>query len=160
MSLTLGEGSPSVALNDLASLEGVSVGRSRTEDVNGFSAAQASFSASGEGGDEVRGSVLFISDGGTTYRLMSYALLSRWSSYQDTAEGSMRSFRRETDPDVLQAQPDRLDIVTVPESLSAPAFLQRFPSSVSLEVLTLINQIETGERFRAGSLAKRVAAGR
>jgi len=160
MSLTLGEGSPRAALDDFATLEGVTMGRARTDDVNGISAAQASFSAGSGGGDELRGSVLFVSHGGTTYRILGYSTAARWSAYQRVVEGALRSFREETDRDVLSVQPARLDIVNVGESLSAAAFLDLFPSSVSLEVLTLINQVEAGEDFPAGSLAKRVEGGR
>ena len=160
MSLTLGEGSPRAALDDFASLEGISVGRARTDDVNGISAAQASFSAGSGEGDELRGSVLFVSHGGTTYRVLGYSTAGRWSDYQRVVERALGSFRKETDRDVLSVQPARLSIVSVGESLSGAAFLDRFPSSVSLETLTLINQIEAGEEFPAGSLAKRVEGGR
>ncbi|HSR42445.1 MAG TPA: hypothetical protein VLL48_09740, partial [Longimicrobiales bacterium] len=156
---TLDEGSPGAALDRFATQDGVSVGGVTALEVNGLPAVLAPFSARVEGGT-LRGEVLFVSHRGTTYRFLGYTADARWSGYAGTIGGALRSFRPETDADVLAVQPDRLSLVELDRALSFDAFLDRYPSAVRPEVVALINQVEAGATLPSGLLAKRVVDGR
>lgn len=156
MALTLAQGSPSAALDEFASQQGVSVGNVAARDVNGLNAALAPFSAQAQDGNQLRGLVLFVAHRGTTYQFIGYTYQARWSTHGDAINAALRSFRPETDPQVLGVTPDEIDLVDLGQSLTLGQFVERYPSTVQPEIVGLINQIESGEEMRAGTLAKRV----
>jgi len=155
LALTLAEGSPSAALDEFGAQDGVSVGGVMARQVNGLTAALAPFAAQSQE-NRFRGLVLFVSHGGITYQFLGYTYEARWGSHADAIEAALRSFRPETDPDVLAATPDRIELVELDGSLTLAGFVERYPSAVAPEVIALINQVESGEAFEGGTLAKRV----
>lgn len=156
--VSLAQGSPSQALNQFGSQESVRLGRTSQESVNGISGVLAEFVAAGEQGAFV-GLALFLSHGGLTYQILGYAPESRWSRHSGAIQQTMRSFARETDPQVLAAQPDRLRIVQLDRSHSLQSFLQHYPSTAPPEIVALINGLEDGATLPAGTFAKRVVGG-
>ena len=158
LELTLTEGTPSQALNRFASQQGIQMGRSSQETVHGLRGVVSEFGVATEQGAFV-GVIMFVSHGGHTYQIMGYAPEARWSRNASDIEQALFSFQEETDPRVLGARPDRLDIVRGDRALSFQAFLQRYPSDAEPEVLALINGLEGGASLPAGSLVKRVVDG-
>jgi predicted Zn-dependent protease len=158
MELSLTEGSPAQALAGFGGRQGVQVGRSREESVNGLPAVLAEFGAAGQDG-VFRGLALFVSHGGNTYRILGYAPETRWPSHEARVHESLTSFARETDARVLGAQPDRLRVVQLERTHTLQSFLQHYPSAATPEVVGLINGLESGGSLPAGTLAKRVVAG-
>jgi len=47
------------------------------------------------------------------FQLLGYTSAQRWSDYGETFAQAIGSFERETDSNVLNVQPRRLDLVTV-----------------------------------------------
>jgi predicted Zn-dependent protease len=156
--LTLSDGQPRAALSEFGSQDGLTMGRLLRESVNGLPAAMARFSAATEDG-ELQGLVLFVEHRGTTYRMLGYAPASRWSAREAPLERSLLSFRPETDPGILRAQPDRLDMVRLGSSLGFRSFVERYPSTVEPAVVAVINQVEEGTVLDAGRSWKRVVEG-
>lgn len=152
--LTLGEGSADGAMRDFAAEDGVSTGSASRVDVNGIPGVRAAFEAQTQDG-ALRGEVLFLEYRGNTYRLLGLASASGWSSVASTARSIQQSFRRETDPDVLSAMPDRVDVVSLGGRLSFDAFRSRYPSTVDPVIVALINQVDEGATLDRG-LWKRV----
>jgi predicted Zn-dependent protease len=68
----------------------------------------------------------------------------------------MGSFRSLTDANRLNVQPARVRIVKVPSAMTLAEFNRRYPSSIPIERLALLNGIAADGRLEAGSLAKRV----
>jgi predicted Zn-dependent protease len=157
LQITLAQGSPSQALDAFAS-QGVQLGRTSQQSVHGLPAVLAEFRATTEQGAFV-GNVLFVSHGGNTYQVLGYAPEARWSRNAAAIQQSLGSFQRETAAAILGMQPDRLDIVRVGSTLSFDAFLRRYPSKASPEVVALINGFSAGGTVQPGTLAKRVVAG-
>jgi predicted Zn-dependent protease len=158
MEVTLVAGSPSQALSQFGSQQTVQIGRTSQQSVNGLSAVLAEFAAVSDQG-AFRGLVLFVALGGRTYRVLGYAPESRWSGHESTVHHSLGSFARETDPQVLAAQSNRLSIVQLERSHTLQSFLQNFPSAEPPEIVALINGLESGGSLPAGALAKRVVGG-
>jgi hypothetical protein len=65
-----------------------------------------------------------------------------------------------TDRRLLEVQPRRVDVVSVPSAMSLEEFNRRYPSTVDLETLAIINQVDNAnDRFPAGTEVKRVIGG-
>lgn len=153
------EADPAQAVAAVVDKEGIQSGRIERGKIHGFDAATAGFEVAGEQ-QTIRGRIAAIRDGDTTYQLMGYTLKERWGHYQPTLDGTIASFQRLTDRDALDVQPARLEVVRPPRSMSLEEFQRRYPSTVDLEVLALINQVEAGGEIPGGKSAKRVVGGR
>ncbi|HEU4619869.1 MAG TPA: hypothetical protein VFV10_17655, partial [Gammaproteobacteria bacterium] len=71
------------------------------------------------------------------------------------------SFGTVRDKDVLNVQPRRIEIVKLPRAMTLKEFAERYPSSVELEELRLINQIDSPDtQIPAGTPLKRVTGKR
>ncbi|MBW3535073.1 MAG: M48 family metalloprotease [Gemmatimonadetes bacterium] len=156
--LTLAEGSPSQALQRMASDQNIRILQSGQETINGLPAVMARFAAATQQGTLV-GLVAFISHGDLTYQILGYGPEQRWNANERLVSGSIGSFAPLTDPQALAVQPKRLDVVTLSQPMAFSTFLQRYPSAVEPEVVALINQMEVGGTFPGGTLAKRVTDG-
>lgn len=69
------------------------------------------------------------------------------------------SFSDVRDPDVLNVQPKRIEIVELPRAMTIDEFAREFPSEISNDELALINQVSPGDSMPAGTRVKRVVAG-
>ena len=119
----------------------------------GLPGVGAPFTAATDNGT-LRGTVLFVDYGGDVYRLLGYAPEARWGNYQATAERTLRSFQRLTDPTALNVQPQRVDIVQISQRTTIEALARQRPSPVSGATLALINQVELRTPLEAGRLVK------
>ena len=152
-------GSPSEALRRFRSRQNVQVRGVRQQTVNGLAAVRAEFSLATEQG-VLRGLVAFVAHENATFRLMGWSRGPRWGGYGSVVSRSLGSFGPLTDRDALSVQPQRIAIVRPPMDMTLSAFVERYPSSVTPEVVALINQVEGDERFRGGAPYKRVVGGR
>ena len=135
--------------------EGVQSERPETGNINGLPAVSAQFSAQTEQG-VLRGKAAFVEYGGRTYRLLAYTGESQWPGYRDVIVGSLLSFRRLTDPTILQVQPMLVKIITVSQQVSLENLAKQQRSPVQLETLAIINQAEANASFKAGDRVKMV----
>ena len=112
-------------------------------------------------GSNLEGLVSFVEHGDNVYQILGYTLSDRARNYQDALTGSIWSFRRVRDRSILDVQPKRLEIVELPRAMTLRQFADRYPSTVDLETLVLLNEARSGdEQFSAGALLKRVVGGR
>jgi predicted Zn-dependent protease len=157
LQLTLAEAtaSPEEAAVEFVGQEGVNAGPVQGGTIGGFPSASAVFAADTEQGI-LRGAVTFIQDGELIYRLLAFSTSAAWSGYQQTVANSVASFARLTDPTALAVQPMRLSIIELPQAMTLEAFNQRYPSSIPIETLSILNQVQLGTRMPAGTLVKRV----
>ncbi len=132
---------------------------SRRVSVNGRPAWEASFDADTEEGP-LRGAVLFVEHGGAVFRLLGFASASRWSSHRGAVLQSIESFRPVSDPEILEVEPARIEIVRLPSRMTLRQFIDRYPSTVDDEQIAVINRRTLDESIAGGTLLKRVAGGR
>lgn len=159
IALTAAEGTPQQALQQFGSQQGLQMGSARSTTVNGLPAATAEFMATTEQGN-LRGVVLFVAHNNMTFQLLGYTPEPSWNGYAQTLTRSLGSFAPLTDRVALAKQPKRMDVVTVPSSMTLATFMQRYPSVEEPQVVALINQIQGDARLSSGTLYKRVVAGR
>lgn len=155
--LTLAQGnSPDEAARQFLSQQGVQAGQAARESVNGNPAVLSYFQAQTDQG-VIAGLVTFVSYGGHTYQLLSYAPQQRFSAYDGVFRSVAGSFAALTDPRALNVQPNRQVVVRIPQAMTLAEFNQRYPSVVPLTELAIINQVDdASSTLPAGSLVKRV----
>jgi len=154
--LTLAQGDPVTAARTFLSQQGVQAGRTFQQPINGVPAAGSYFQAQTEQGT-IQGIVSYFSYGGQTYQLLSYAPAGRLEQYDAVFQHTVASFSPLTDPQLLNVQPRRVDVVTIERPMTLAEFAQRYPSAVPIEEIARINQLpDTNAQLPAGALVKRV----
>ena len=151
--------SPEQAREGFIGQEGVQERARRSESVGRLSAVWADFDVVADDGGDLRGSAVFIQHDGRVFRAMGYAVAQNWDARQSAVMASLESFREETDPDVLAADPARMEVVRTQEDFTLEAFNDAYPSTVDLSTLGTINRVAEGETIPAGTLMKRVTGG-
>jgi predicted Zn-dependent protease len=150
---------PATATRAFLSQQGIQAGQTFQESVNGIPAAGSYFQAQTEQG-VIQGIAAFFSYGGRTFQVMAYAPAGRLEQYDPVFRRTLASFSAVNDPRVLNVQPARVDVVRLERGMSLAEFQQRYPSSIPIEELALINQVPGSDApLAAGSLVKRVVGG-
>lgn len=161
LQLTLAQdASPETAARRFFSQQGIQQGQASSRNINGQSGIISVFRAQTQEG-VLDGLVAFIAYDGRVYQLIGYAPSQVAGNYGQTFEQSLLSFAPLTDPDALNVQPDRMDIVRTSETMTLDEFNRRYPSAESVTVhdLAILNQIADGNSIiPGGSLVKRVLA--
>jgi predicted Zn-dependent protease len=152
------ENSSAAAAQSFFGQQGIS-GTAARGTVNGLTAAGGSFSAQTEQG-VLQGDVTFIEYGGMVYQVLAYGPQSAWGSYQNVARNSVQSFGQLTDQSALNAQPMRLDVMTLPRAMSFSEFARQYAGPVDANELALLNQVDTNASLQAGRKVKRVVGER
>jgi predicted Zn-dependent protease len=153
--LTLGQGAPSSALQKFLSQQGIQAGQVSSSSINGLPAASGYFQAQTDQG-VIGGLVSYVSYGNNTYQLLAYTGASNLNAYDATFRQIIGSFSQLTDAAALNVQPKKIDLVKVPSRMTLAQFNQRYPSSIPVDELAIINGVETGTTLEAGRLVKRV----
>jgi predicted Zn-dependent protease len=158
LALASGAGSPGDAAQAFFAQEGLRSYGSRRTQINGLPAVEGEFGASTQQGD-IEGTAVFLSYDGNVYQLLAYGAAQTWRNNEEVARRSLYSFDRLTDRQALQAQPNRLEIVTLDRPMTFQRFVEQYPSVVPVEELLLINQIDQPNHLiQAGRQLKRVVA--
>lgn len=153
--LSLGQGAPSAALQTFLGQQGIQAGQVSSAAINGLPAASGYFQAQTQSG-ALAGLVSYISYGGNTYRLLTYTTAAQFNAYNATFRQLSGSFAPLTDAAALGVQPNRIEIVKLPTRMTLAEFYSRYPSSIPVEEVAIINGVETGTTLAAGTEVKRV----
>jgi predicted Zn-dependent protease len=132
---------PQEAARAFLTQQGVAGIASAPQRVNGNAGVVSEFQAQAQSG-VVRGYVSHISHGGATYQIVAYAPGARFNQRARELESIVESFAPLQDQAVLHIQPRRIDIEPLPSAMSLAELQRTRPSSVSIEELAVINQIE------------------
>jgi predicted Zn-dependent protease len=147
---------PTAALRAFLAQDGVQGGSVATGEDHGIPTARAPFTAQTSDGGEIRGEAEFLTWRGGVFRILGYAPSARWSTYASVVSRSMGSFAPVTDRAVLDVQPQRLQLVTIPRAMTVTEFNQRYPSAVPVEEVARLNRRAVGDVLPAGTRVKRV----
>lgn len=156
--LGLVPGLPEEAAAKFFSQPGIQRGDTEVGTLNALPAVSAYFAAQTQEG-VLAGLVTFIGQEGRTFQLIAFTAAPALSAHDAAFRQTMGSFGPLTDPEVRALQPARIEVVTLPEALSLEAAHARFPSTVDLKTVALINGVAAGATLPAGSLFKRVTGG-
>jgi predicted Zn-dependent protease len=150
--------SAQAAYQEFFSQQGIQRGQPWRGNINGLPAYTNAFAAQTEQG-VLQGLAAFVEHGGKVFQILGYAPSSQWPRHQATISNSVGSFASLTNARDLSVQPKRLDIVTLPQAMTIEEFARRYPSTVSVQTLAIVNGVEPGQRLEAGRKAKRVVGG-
>lgn len=154
-----GDAAPRQAAQQFLSQEGVQAGQASTSSVNGNPAATSYFQAQTQQG-VIEGIVTFVSYGGRTFGLMAYTSQGNLQRYDGTFRNAIGSFQQLRNQDALNVKPNRVEIVKVPREMTLEQFEQQYPSTIPIEELAIINQLEgPASSIPAGRAMKRVVGG-
>lgn len=157
--VTLSDEPPQAAAQEFFSQQGVQQGQALQANLGGLPSVARVFGVQrGQSGD-LQGVAAFVEHNNRVYQVLGYTMADRWRNYDDVLSGSLGTFERVTDRNLLNVQPARVDIVSLPASMTLEEFARRYPSSVDLQTLAIINQADTNTRFPAGTEVKRVVGG-
>jgi predicted Zn-dependent protease len=155
-----GQTPPQQAAQQFLSQQGVQAGNTSTQPVNGLPAASGYFQAQTEQGT-IQGIVTFLSYNGNTYGLLGYAPSGKFSQYDQIVQQTIRSFGPLTNQAALSVQPAKLELVKLPRQMTLEEFNRQYPSTIPVEQLAIINEVESGATvIPQGRIVKRVVGGR
>ena len=159
--LTLAQGnSPEAAARAFLSQQGIQAGQASQQTVNGVPAVASTFQAQTEQG-VIQGLAAFFTYNGATYQVIGYAPAQRFGAYESAFRQSLGSFAPVTDSRVLNVQPKKLNVVSLPQQMTLAEFAQRNPSTIPLAELAIVNQVEDPNKaLPAGTPVKQVTGGR
>jgi predicted Zn-dependent protease len=154
IALTLADGaSPSEALSAFLAQEGMQSGSRSTSPINGIPAASADFRFTSQDG-VLDGRVVFLQHQGTLLRFMGFGPSQAWSSRQGAVLPSLQSFRRLTDRRLLDVEPARLRLVTLPRAMDLSTVLAGEGVPERDEEVRLLNRLQGNPTLPAGRVLK------
>ncbi|HEX8362724.1 MAG TPA: M48 family metalloprotease [Longimicrobium sp.] len=138
------------------SQQGVQAGQGGRTTVNGLPATVVYFQAQTQQG-VLAGIAQFVEHGGRVYQVLAFAPGQRFRQYEGLFRQALGSFSPVTDPAVLNIRPNRIRIVRVPQAMTLADFHRRYPSTIPVEELAIINQVAgPAATLPAGTLVKQV----
>ena len=151
---------PREAASKFLAQEGVRAGEASTRSINGNQAATSYFQAQTQQG-VVEGIVSFISYGGRTFALMGYTPQGNLGNYDGEFRGAINSFDRLQNSAALEVKPAKVELVKLSREMTLTQFNQEYPSTIPIEQLAIINELEGPESvIPRGRVVKRVVGGR
>lgn len=154
-----GKASPREAAQQFLSQQGVKAGNTSTANVNGLPAASGYFSAETEQGT-IQGLVTFLSYNGNTYGLLAYTPQGKLSTYDAAFRQTIGSFSQLRNQAALDVKPARIELVKLPREMTLEQFNQQYPSTIPVEELAIINEVESpATAVPQGRVVKRVVGG-
>ena len=150
--------SPEAASREFFSQAGIQQGSAWRGDINGLPSVAHSFAAQTQQGLVIRGLAAFVSHQDKVFQILGYTSSARWPRYADLMSETVNSFDRLTERRYLDVEPKRLKVVDLPRAMTLRAFAERYPSTVPLETLAIINETTVDGSLEAGP-AKRVVGG-
>lgn len=160
MQLMLAQGTADEAARKFFAQQGLTAGEVKKEQINGLPATSGTFQAKLEDGSTIRGLATFLTYDGRTYHFMGYSSTARFSTTGPLMRQSVQSFKPLTDSAILNVQPAKVKLETVPSDMTLAQFNQRLPSTIPVQQLAIINGIEEGTTLTAGQVVKRVIGGK
>ncbi len=153
------EGSPQDAARKFFSQQGIVQGQSLARGMDGLPSVAHLFEAQRNQGGNLNGVAGFVEHGGKVFQLLAYTGQDVWRANSEVLADSVASFRRVRDRRLLDVQPKRIALVAIPNEMTIEEFARRYPSTVDVATLAIMNQVEAGQVIPAGTRLKRVIGG-
>jgi predicted Zn-dependent protease len=154
----LAKGNPDEAIRTFFSGQGFTGVQELQVNAGGLPARSASFGAKTEQG-QIEGVTTFLELQGRTFQVLSLAGQGSLGALDPIHRGVVGSFKRVTDPAILNARAPRIKVVKLSSAMTTEEFNRRYPSVIPFEQVLVMNGLEAGEQLRAGQLVKQVVAG-
>lgn len=149
------QSSAQAAMREFAGQEGLQRVDSGTTRSNGLPASYIVVDAQNQQGQVIRALAYFIEYGGKVYSFLGYSARETFSQYENIFLQTMRGFAPLTDPEKLNAQPVRVEIVRAPRSAPFSTFVPaQLPRDITPQDIAIMNQVELNQEVPSGYLMK------
>jgi predicted Zn-dependent protease len=106
---------------------------------------------------DVRGVVAFITYDKRTYQIVGYSDRTAYGRSAAALMDIIQSFGPVSDPKVLNAEPQHIDIVELDRAMTLEQFAGRYESVIPVNRLAVLNHLSGGDApIDPGTLVKRV----
>lgn len=149
------ERDPQAALQAFLSQDGITAGTRRNERINGLTASRATFGLTSKD-EHLNGAVAFVAHQGQVFQIMGIGTPDGWTRDRNAIRNVLGTFADVSDPEVLNVQPRRIEIIRLPRDMTIEDFYARYPTPLDLDEVARINRRSPGEMIPAGTLLKHV----
>lgn len=140
---------------EFAQQQGLQVLDSGSTQSNGLTAHYVAADAQTQQGQVLRLIAYFIEHNNNVYRIIGYTARDDFRQFEDSFLRTMRGFAPLTDPQILNARPFRMEIVSAPRTAPFSSFVpSELPRGLTAEELAIMNQVELNGQIPAGFLLK------
>ncbi|MBL0171526.1 MAG: M48 family metalloprotease [Gemmatimonadaceae bacterium] len=153
-----GKGTPTEALQQFIGQQGITVRQKGQTTINGIAAVTATFDATTQSG-ALSGLAASMQYQGVTYLIVGLSTTASAGQHGPLMDASIRSFKALSDPALLNVQPAKVQLVALPEAMTGLVFTQRYPSSIAVEQVYIINGMDATTSLPRGAMVKRVVGG-
>lgn len=151
-----GNTAPQQAAAQFMSQQGIQSLGSSNASINGLPASVAQFTAKTDQAI-IAGYAAFIQLDGATYRVLAYTGQQAIGSYDAAFRSAIGSFQRVSDARILGVKPQRIRLVQLRAPMSLTQFQQQYPSPIAIELLAVINGLDSpSTTLAAGQWVKRI----
>ena len=105
------------------------------------------------------GRVSFAKIGDNVYQIVGFSRRGSWRGYEQLLGEAISTLKPLTDRRHLNVQPKKIDLVTLDRRMTLEEFNRRYPSTVDLNYLGILNQAQPDTVLEKGALVKRVVGG-
>ena len=149
-----GESSVDEAARKFYNQESVSVRSSWRDDDPDIPLQSTRLFSAGSG--EIYGAAGFVSMGGGVLRALAYSKAQVWKNYENAVESTLRSFGTLKGAKYRNIKPMRIELVPLKKDMTLEEFQRRYPSTVDMKRLGLVNHAAPDTVLKAGTRAKRI----
>lgn len=152
--LSPGQGTSAAgAVRAFLAQDGITAGALSQATLGGLPTVSAPFRAATQDG-ALEGMVLAVEYRGSVFQLVGYATEAAWAGNQTAVRRTLGSFEPLTDPAALNAQPQRVEILTLDRRTTIAILAGQRSSPVSAERLSIMNQVDLQAPLASGQLVK------
>lgn len=149
---------PEAAMRAFVGREGLAAQPFQGTKVRDWPAAETTFTATGQQGG-VQGRVAFVRAGTATVGVIGLASPVQFQAADPLFKASLASLAPVTDAAALAVEPAKISVVALDAPMTLDQFQQKFPSTIPLAQLAVMNGVQATETLPAGTLVKRVSGG-
>jgi len=108
---------------------------------------------------QLTGAVSFVQMGNQVYQLLGFSQAGNWGRYANDVGRAMQSFQRVSGRELGRIEPWKVDLVRLSRPMTLREFDRQYPSTVPLEKVALLNNVDLDAQLVAGQMVKRVVGG-
>lgn len=149
------ENSAQAAARQFAGQQGIQTVDSGTSRSNGLPASYVLADAQTQQGQVLRLLAYFVEYQDNVYAFLAYSARDNFSRFENAFRRTMQGFAPLTDPQILNVQPVRLQVISAPRTAPFSSFVpDRLPRDLTAEKLAIMNQVQLNEQITAGTPLK------
>ncbi|MFH5883770.1 M48 family metalloprotease [Halalkalibaculum sp. DA3122] len=146
---------PRQSVQNFVSQDGITVVDQAETQSGNLPAYEAEAEAVTQDGTELGIYAYGVEYGGNIYRFISYTTLAQYNAQKPNFTATTGQFSQLTDPEILNIQPVRLQVIKADRTGSFRSFLpDELPMDITVDEMAIVNQLEADDQVEQGSYLK------